>query len=227
MAEFEQKYIFTNSQAPILEALLRTCCREDSQYKCSKVMSIYLESLDGSSYSEKINSDYYKTKYRVRWYEDPSQSEVVSESPGIVPVFLEKKCKMGSQRKKYRESVQCSLDEMKNNDLASLYHQKWKFHFYESGTTCNLEPYIQISYIRKRFYDPLSNSRISLDFNIRVERSNPLYAPPPCTTELSSGVLEIKRDSPDSPEVLHHLTHNVTRKTSFSKYERCVTSMMY
>jgi hypothetical protein len=190
-------------------------------------VSIYLESLDGSSYSEKINSDYYKTKYRVRWYEAPSQSQIISGSRSSFPVFLEKKCKIGSQRKKYRESIQCSLDEIKNNDLSSPYHQRWKFHFYQSGTTCNLEPYLQISYVRKRFYDPFSKSRISLDYNIRVERSNPHYAPPPCTTELSLGVLEIKRDSPDSPEVLRHLTHNLTRKTSFSKYERCVTSMMY
>lgn len=211
----------------MLEPWLRTCCREDSQYKSSKVVSIYLESLDGSSYSEKINSDYHKTKYRVRWYEDPSGSKIDSDSLKTIPVFLEKKSKIGGQRKKHRESIQCSLYELKNNDLCSLYHQKWKFHFYQSGTFCNLEPYIQISYTRKRFFDPVSNARVSLDYNICVERSNPLYAPPPSTAELSFGVLEIKRDTPEPPEVLHHLTHYFTRKASFSKYERCVTSMIY
>lgn len=224
MGEFELKYTFQNLQASTLEGWLGFHCRRDEKYPVSKVESIYLESLNGSAYAEKINSDFFKTKHRVRWYEDPSNCD--AEGDNEIPVFIEKKMKIGSQRRKIRKSVLLSLRDIKANGLPSVFHQRWQTFFYESGTTSNLQPYVQISYLRKRFSDPLSGARVSLDYNIRVERSNPLYLPPPVVAQLPLGVFEIKSDTPETPESLKYLTRNLARKTSFSKYERCVSLLL-
>lgn len=224
MGEFELKYTFQNSQAPVLEGWIAFYCCRDEKYPVSKVESIYLESLDGEAYAEKINSDFFKTKHRIRWYEDPSYCG--TECDNEIPVFIEKKMKVGSQRRKIRKSVVSYLSDIKGNTLTSVFHQRWQNFFYESGTTSNLQPYVQISYLRKRFSDPLSGARVSLDYNIRVERSNPLYLPPPVIAELPLGVFEIKSNSQETPESLKYLTRNLARKTSFSKYEQCISLLL-
>lgn len=224
MGEFEHKYTFQNAQAPVLEGWIGFYCLKDEKYPISKVESIYLESLNGKAYAEKINSDFFKTKHRVRWYEDPSHCE--SERDNETQIFIEKKMKFGSQRRKIRKSALLRLHEIKGNALTSVFHQRWQTFFHESGTTSNLQPYLQISYLRKRFTDPLSGTRLSLDYNIRVERSNPLYLPPPVIAELPFGVFEIKSNTSEIPESLKYLTRNLARKTSFSKYEQCVSLLL-
>ncbi|MGA7280011.1 MAG: VTC domain-containing protein [Desulfocapsaceae bacterium] len=224
MGEFELKYTFHNSQAQALESWIGFHCHRDEKYPVSKVVSIYLESLDGRAYAEKINSDFFKTKHRVRWYEFPPNLKVNDDYQ--VPVFIETKMKIGSQRRKIRESVLLPLNEIKANTLPSAFHQRWQTFFYQSETNIHLQPYLQISYLRKRFSDPLSGARVSLDSNIQVDRSNPLYLPPPVIAGLPLGVFEIKSNTTETPESLKYLTRNLARKTSFSKYEQCVSLLL-
>ncbi len=217
MGEFELKFSFNNFQAPLLENWLDFQCRKDGDFTISMVVSIYFECIRGSAYAEKINSDYLKTKFRVRWYEDPATKYQRTDS--VAPVFIEQKMKYGSQRSKARRSLEMDLRTIKSHDLSSPYHQVWKSFFFESGTNINLEPYLQVSYIRKRFVESLNGVRISLDTNIRVERSNQLYLPPPIQSELPVGVLEIKGNSAEVPRSLGYLTKTLARKTSFSKFD--------
>jgi hypothetical protein len=220
MGEFELKFTFNNLQAPLLENLLTLKCSKDPDFPVSKVESIYFENISGSAYAEKINSDYLKTKYRLRWYENPSIESL--DDVSNTTVFIEKKMKYGSRRAKARESLKTDVRLLKGHDLSSPYHQSWKNHFIASGTTANIEPYLQISYLRRRFMERIEGVRVSLDSNIRVERSNLLYLPPPIIQELPVGVLEIKGDSAEIPKSLGYITSTLARKASFSKYEQCI-----
>jgi hypothetical protein len=219
--EFELKYAFDNLRAPLVEAWVLCHCSRDPSHPVARVQSIYLETMDRSSYAEKINSDFYKTKYRVRWYEDVG--------PGVPtlkqdqPVFLEKKMKVGSKRLKSRSTQHFSVEEIRRHDLSSPYHGIWHKLFAKNGDIGFLEPFIQISYIRKRFVDPFTKARFSLDCDIRVDRWNPLYLPNPGITTLPQAVFEIKTDSNIPPGCMHYLTSILARKTCFSKYERCVS----
>ena len=69
-------------------------------YPESRVQSIYLEAADARSYYEKVNSDFFKTKFRVRWYETKEGRPYSDDNQ--VPVFLEKKMKVGAKRLKRR-----------------------------------------------------------------------------------------------------------------------------
>ncbi len=222
--EFEVKYIFYTAASPLLESWIRFQCASDATYPVSRVQSIYLEDSDGTSYAEKINSDFYKTKYRVRWYEDPACS--TDDEGRQTTVFLETKMKTGSQRQKARSTATVNLHDLRRHDLGHPFHHQWRTRFTDLGVDQYLEPYIQVSYIRKRFVEPMTGTRINLDNCIRVARSNPLLLPPPCIAELPMGVVEIKGNSPHPPDSLSYLTRNLARKTSFSKYERCVSLLL-
>ena len=222
--EFELKYAFLNFQAPVLEEWILCHCRRDTAYPVSRVQSIYLETLARDSYAEKINSDFYKTKYRARWYEDPALT--ATEDCGERTIFLEKKMKVGSKRLKSRSTIALPLTEIRELNLASPFHGLWHRLFAENGDTGFLEPFVQISYIRKRFVDPVTQARFSLDCDIRVERSNPLYLPSPSVAVLPHGVFEIKSSSNRPPESMHYLTNHLAQKTCFSKYARCVSLLI-
>ena len=218
MGEYELKFTFNSLQTTLLENLLTLKCSKDPDFPVSKVESIYFENINGTAFSEKANSDYLKTKYRVRWYENPSAEP--PESTRETSVYIEPTTNSGRRRAKMRDSLKTDLRQLKGHDLSSPYHQLWKQYFFESGTTANIEPYLQISYVRKRFVEHLEGVRISLDSKIRVERSNSLYLPPPIIQELPLGVLEIKGDSAEIPESLGYITSTLARKASFSKFEQ-------
>ena len=134
------------------------------------MQSIYLEAADARSYQEKINSDFFKTKFRVRWYET-KEGRPYGDADQL-PVFLEKKMKVGSKRLKRRWASSTVFNELKKNSLNSAFHGNWYRQFSEqTGVYSVLQPLIQISYSRKRFIDPSTGVRISLDCHIKVERS--------------------------------------------------------
>ena len=221
--EFELKYTFPNFLSPILNSWLNTNCRKDTKYPESKVQSIYLETLNSDSYQEKLNSDFFKTKYRVRWYETQDMTE--NADLDHYPIFLEKKMKVGAKRLKDRWITQSNFENLKQNELASKFHQNWHELVAEKETVPYLYPFIQISYTRKRFIDSFSGARFSLDYDICVEKTNSLMLPPPQLEPLESGVFEVKSDSDTPPFSIQYLVENLAKKNTFSKYERCVSSL--
>ncbi len=224
--EFELKYTFPNLVSPALGSWLSLNCKIDKEYPESRVQSIYLETLNADSYFEKINSDFFKTKFRVRWYEMAEKKGVQKE--GDTAFFLEKKMKVGAKRLKNRWIYHTGKDKVDRMPLSSAYHQQWHGLFAEKGgeDIPHFQPFIQISYIRKRFVDLFSGARLSLDFDIRVEKSNELLLPPPTKTFLPMAVFEVKSSSDAPPQSLHFIIKNMVRKTNFSKYERCVSYLI-
>lgn len=223
--EFELKYTFDNMTKTALESWLRVNCKQDPSYPESRVHSIYLETSLAESYQEKANSDFFKTKYRVRWYEN-RHGQPFLEGP-TVPVFLENKMKIGSKRLKNRWVVDEDFDNLKTQSLNSTFHSKWYKLFLEFKDEIipNLHPFIQISYTRKRFIDSITNTRLSLDFDIRVEKTNSILLPPPHRIALPIGVFEVKSKSNCPPQSLAYLTTNLVKKANFSKYGECVSSV--
>lgn len=80
----ELKYVFPNRRAVSILNWLKARCRSDSDYPAAVVSSIYYDTVDWRSLAEKNNSDYLKTKIRLRWYQDLFTGELSQES------FLEK-----------------------------------------------------------------------------------------------------------------------------------------
>lgn len=222
--EFELKYTFPNGIRGALESWLLVNCRKDPSYPESRVHSIYLETNLAESYQEKVNSDFFKTKYRVRWYEDKFGNPY-SNGPNT-SVFLENKMKIGSKRMKNRWISETSFDRLKSQELNSVFHSRWYKLFIENKCEAlpNLAPFIEISYTRKRFIDNITKTRLSLDFDIRVEKTNSTLLPPPSRTAMDIGVFEVKSRSNCPPQSLAYLTTNLVKKANFSKYGYCVTT---
>jgi len=224
--EFELKYTFPNIASPTLASWLSFNCRIDREYPESRVQSIYLETLNAESFAEKINSDFFKTKFRVRWYEKADNKG--TPISGDIPFFLEKKMKVGAKRLKNRWVHHANKESADSNSLSSAFHQQWHglFGEKEGEDIPHFQPFIQISYIRKRFVDQFSGARLSLDYNIRVEKSNDSLLPPPTNAFLPMAVFEVKSSSDSPPQTLHFLTKNLVRKANFSKYETCVSYLI-
>ena len=222
--EFELKYTFPAVLLNSIEGWLAIICKKDEMYPESRVQSIYLEAADARSYHEKINSDFFKTKFRVRWYETKDGHPF--DGHNHTPVFLEKKMKIGAKRLKKRWVSSTSFDELWLNGLNSTFHGGWYHEFIRHSEVSEfLQPFIQISYTRKRYVEPHSGARLSLDCDIRVEKTNSLFLPPPPDSALELGVFEVKGKTDMPPAMVAFLTSNIVTKDRFSKYERCISSL--
>ena len=91
----EIKYVMPAASAGPAEAWLNAVCRPERAYPPAWVCSVYFDRLDGTLLDEKINSDYDKTKLRVRWY-----APLAGEAAGAA--FLEVKRRTGTSREKHR-----------------------------------------------------------------------------------------------------------------------------
>lgn len=94
--EYETKFVLPNANSYSLIQFLKSCCRKDRSYPEGTVSSIYYDTKDWRYISEKINSDYLKTKVRIRWYSDLDSINQFKCS------FVEAKYKVGSLREKVR-----------------------------------------------------------------------------------------------------------------------------
>ena len=89
--EHELKFALPPHRTALLEAVLRQICRPDPRYPAGIVTSIYYDTPRFHLLREKANSDYLKTKIRMRWYSDggaPSDDGVA---------FAEAKFRIGTQ----------------------------------------------------------------------------------------------------------------------------------
>lgn len=217
MAEYESKYAFDNNFAPILIEWLKLRCLPDPKYPSGVVSSIYYDTKNWLLLGEKINSDYLKTKFRVRWYETGEGGKQGLQS------FVEVKNKIGVHRKKIR--LQCNfsgkqLAEMKLTDPRLLECQKIA-RIAGARIPVSLYPAFQISYKRFRFLEPKTRCRVCLDYDIHVPRANWQMLPRLNPLFLNSGVVELKGTIPDLPDTLQQLTALGCRKQAFSKYSCC------
>lgn len=219
----EQKYVFPDPHKTILLDWLESFCVRDPKFYRGVVSSLYYDTPTFALYDEKRNSDYTKTKVRLRWYGAPT-SGADSES---VSCFLEVKQKQGSIRHKQRVAVTLPAQKLVPLNFADeeMRHLPRQLFSLIAIQSIQLQPMLVVQYQRHRFIDPQTRARISLDTQIQCPCANPDYFVRSPSTRLSQSVLEIKYPGFDLPEILKPLQPYV-RKDSFSKYAQCYEQLM-
>jgi len=217
IGEHETKFILPNNRSHIIISWLKKRCLPDPEFFRGKVSSIYYDTRDWVYLGEKINSDYLKTKIRLRWYSD-SKTDTL-----FPPTFLEIKSKIGSARKKIRietgidssEIARLPLNNFKFLSLPNLAKERGIFF------KATLFPTFQLNYDRHRFVDPITGSRLCVDRDIHVSRINPTMINRMNPAFLNEGVFELKGKNGELPDWLHQLTSLGCRRGAFSKYSCC------
>ncbi len=195
----------------------------DSQYYFGSISSIYYDTPTLELYYEKRNSDYLKTKVRLRWYSDESKGTLDNE----LQCYLELKSKNGVFRQKRRMPLSLSLTALKGDpfseeEIVLVPSRVHELSYVSSGP---LVPTVLIQYKRYRFVEVESHSRVALDVNIRCTHANPAYIMGFPPVHLSEGVLEIKGVHRYLPSSLNSISSYLSRE-AFSKYARCLEHPM-
>ena len=216
--EHEIKYVFNNNYASVLANWLTLRCIPDPKFPSGVISSIYYDTRNWLLLNEKLNSDYLKSKFRVRWYESLGNTDHPDKS------FVEVKSKIGATRRKIRFESRYSGKELAGMDLScpELLDLQKKARAMGAELPFSLYPALQISYKRYRYLEPETRCRICIDFDILSPRVNRQMLPRAKPhSYLASGVVEVKGDIQELPHSLRQLTALGCRKQAFSKYSGC------
>ena len=207
-AEHELKYEVDRFRLEAIAAHLDLLCRPDPRYPENRVVSLYFDTPDGALVHQKLDSEYLKTKVRLRWYEDVA---------GATNAFLEVKRRIGCQRRKARLETSWNGPLLRRT-LPRPGSPPVGEELRRAGlaVAAELEPFLLVEYRRRRWVEPQSGLRLCLDTEIRPARPGR-----PSCGALAGGVVEIKGDSARPPAALTHLVQAGCFPTSFSKYGRC------
>lgn len=192
---FEKKFVVTARQAALLEKFF-----SQNIVTSYKVSSIYYDTSDLDSYLEVIEGANFKTKYRVRFYND-SLSEV----------FWERKEKENKLSTKKRWLI----PEYKSN------FSSWDVPLALRASK-KLNPKIEISYVRKVLSDR-NGERLTLDKDIIYKKMNASAA-----DKALEGcyILEVKFSRKLSARTTMILNTTQAREKNFSKYATCMNKIL-
>jgi SPX domain protein involved in polyphosphate accumulation len=220
--ENEIKFIISNYRSKPVLAWLKAMCRPDPLYPAAIVSSIYFDTWNWRSLGEKINSDYLKSKIRLRWYSD---TDLKQHGPVS---FAEAKFKIGYKRKKVRVSTPFSGAWLSNIHLENVLLHEIPRLLQSKGVALDRHyyPAFQIRYKRHRFVEPNSGLRICFDSDIAVPRVNCMMLPKHNPFALHTSVFEVKGDSDKIPYPLFPLMRMGFKKASFSKYGVCFEKLV-
>lgn len=224
----ETKYVFPLPVTHWLQDWLDVHCLHDVKFAGGRVYSLYYDTPSLAHYGEKENSDYIKTKIRLRWY-TPSEdlpSADASSGAATVPCFLELKRKVGVTREKRRLRVNVPAVALYGQPFLDPLLRALPFDAYELGdvSPADLVPATVVQYQRWRYVDPLSGSRLSLDSEICCRQANDELFPDPVSVSLAWGVFEVKGADGEIPRVLEPLS-SLLSKEAFSKYGAIVDAL--
>ena len=216
--ETELKYALPAYRTKLAIRLLESFCDPDPAFPVGIVSSIYFDSRDWAYLGEKRNSDYLKTKVRLRWYE---QGESDSAPPDRS--FAEVKSRTGSRRSKVRIPTEYSGAELAAMELHDPGLLRVPSALIAAGAPIrhSLFPSFIVRYSRRRYIDRSSGSRIAIDYGITAPKVNKymLAKTFPCVLGLS--VLEVKGTGGEFPVGLRSLFKLGFQREAFSKYYLC------
>lgn len=212
--EREVKFVLEPGRGPFARQLLDALCQPDPNYPAAVVSTIYYDTARLDFLGRKLDSDYLKTKVRLRWYGD-LEGRIAGERS-----FLEVKSRIGSTRTKERVETPLAasrlnrlrLDDPALGDVLGL--------LAPLGLSLppGLRPALLIQYHRYRYIDSLSQSRISLDTEICAPRADVRLLRHDYPVALPAAILEVKGTSEELPPGLRPLLHLGARRLAFSKY---------
>jgi hypothetical protein len=206
----EIKYVMPAASAGPAEAWLNAVCRPEVAYPPAWVCSVYVDRPDGALLDEKINSDYLKTKVRIRWYEP-----LVGAISG--PAYLEIKQRAGTSREKHRVALSVPAAELASWTMAD---PRWlPLLAPASGIVSGpLGPVLRMRYVRTRFFDRLWATRVALDRSLTVTAVHPALRPGPLPALAPWAVFEWKGPNPELSPTLRGLASFGAHRRAFSKY---------
>ena len=214
-ATFESKFIAERWRAASARQWLHVICRPDPAFPTGTVFTIYYDTPALDCLREKQNSDYLKTKVRLRWYR---LEDRVSDS-----AFLEIKSRFGTRREKFRLPLPHQEAWPTRGSLHVPSLQTVPRHLRAAGIAVpdHYRPVLLVRYQRYRFIERLTGLRASLDTNISAPAVSWGAQLVPCPLPLPHCVFEFKGPRDHLPETLRPLTTFGFRKSSFSKYGAC------
>lgn len=214
-ADLELKFVGERWRATAALRWLRLACRPDPAFPESTVFTIYYDTPALDCLAEKRNSDYLKRKIRLRWYRVGDQ---VTD-----PAFLEVKSRIGSRREKRRVPMpfRSAWPTCGSLDIPSLRRVLGFLRPAGLAAADDYRPVLLVRYRRRRFIEPHTGSRVSLDSDIHAPAVSRAVGLAPNPLPLPMTVFEFKGRRDHLPESLRVLTTLGYRKASFSKYAAC------
>ena len=216
-SERELKYSHdAHSSDRVLRSLQRLC-QADGDYHRNIINSIYFDTPTWLLAMEKAASDYLKTKVRLRWYETPDDGHCSA-------CFLEIKRKIGSRRQKIRLPLAFHGDQVEQQLATPEFHQHMKLILAEHAPELaghDVAPKLLVRYLRHRYIEPFSDSRVALDSQITAQTVSFGHTLAAKRIQLDTAVLEVKGHHEDLPQLLRRLNASNLKKAAFSKYYEC------
>ena len=204
------------SATPSLLSWVQTVCIPDRSAPPGCVHTVYFDTPRLSLLGEKIDSDYLKTKVRVRWYSD-------GRGHAGPAIFTEAKFRVGNRREKVRTRLEVSIDEVQARRLDDPCWAEWLGPLRQLAPQlpARLEPILRLRYVRHRLLDAASRTRVTVDEGVTVDALNParLHGRIPAT--MPWAVFEYKGAGCDLPPRLAPITRFGARRGSQSKYLAC------
>jgi len=216
-AVLERKWTAPATCAPQLVRWLASRMRRDPQHAAGWVVSVYYDTPEWRLLREKEDSDYLKTKVRVRWYEDDAGALLSPDA------FLEVKSKRGGARTKARLVTSEPATLLQALPLTDQRWARLPDAARRAGALLPtpLTPVFTVRYRRRRFIDALTRSRVSFDDAIHVGATHPGRVPGRRRVRLDRVVVEIKGVAHELPAHLTGLFSLGCRREAFSKYFAC------
>ncbi len=219
----EVKYTIPHENTRIATSLLSTRLDPDPQYPSATISSIYFDSHDWKLLGEKRNSDYLKTKVRLRWYSAIAGDQESHDKA----TFAEVKYKVGSKRTKTRHRMRFTGQELQGMPLSSFELLEVVHEIKRLGCPIRdaLIPTFVVSYKRRRFIDRITGKRVCIDSDIGVPKFNRASLSSSFSYYLPRTVIEVKGLHQEFPLFLRPLLALGLRKTAFSKYYECYAEL--
>lgn len=214
-ADHEIKFVVPSSAAEALRTWVGGVCRRDPSHPPARVTTVYFDTPDLRLLSEKIDSDYLKTKVRVRWYG--------TVDSGASTVFAEVKHRIGSHRAKVRVVLDVPAADVARWPLCDARWPALLSPLRDRVPTLPslLAPVLCLTYTRHRFLDPALAARITIDSDIRVIGVNVAMLAGQVPVGIDDVVFEYKSRSFDLPPHLGPIVRYGARRMAFSKYLAC------
>jgi hypothetical protein len=215
--EREIKFLVPAARSPSLRGWLASVSTPEPAYPPALVCTTYFDTPGLSLLGEKINSDYQKTKVRVRWYAS------LDGNPAGSPVFAEVKYRVGPRRDKVRLPIDVDPVALSTNPLHA---PAWRalldrLRLQVPLVPARLEPTLSLRYARYRYVDRATAGRLTVDENVTVTALNQTRMAGHVPARLPVAVFEYKGALDDLPRHLAPATRFGARRGSCSKYLAC------
>jgi len=219
---FERKFFISPMNIAPAYMLMRQVCRPDVEYPEDQVNSLYFDTVDLDQFERSNSGDFRRDKIRIRWYGETGSYRETK------PAFLELKSRQGFASSKKRVGLMVSAQQLELSNLSKgiiaetlLMKILAGFGFYPHRP---LRPIIVISYWRYRFIEMMTGTRVSLDYKIRSSMVARDMGYGEHDLRLQGGVIEIKGNSVELPDLLKNIKILGADWSRLSKYASCVAA---